>query len=59
MPKTMTTPNLGGAVFPQPCTGTGASVNGGGKAYKNLRYLLLKCQRMAATKTEFAFRKAA
>jgi hypothetical protein len=55
----MTTPNLGGAVFPQPCTGTGASVNGGGKAYKNLRYLLLKCQRMAATKTEFAFRKAA
>ena len=31
-----------------------------GRGYKNLRYLLLKAQRMAATKTEFvAFRKAA
>jgi transposase len=31
-----------------------------GRGYKNLRYLLLKTQRMAATKTEFvAFRKAA
>jgi transposase len=31
-----------------------------GRGYKNLRYLLLKCQRMAATKTEFVvFRKAA
>jgi transposase len=32
----------------------------GGRGYKNLHYLLLKAQRMAATKTEFvAFRKAA
>jgi len=31
-----------------------------GRGYQNLRYLLLKAQRMAATKTEFvAFRKAA
>ena len=31
-----------------------------GRGYKNLRYLLLKVQRMAATRTEFvAFRKAA
>ena len=31
-----------------------------GRGYKNLRYLLLKAQRIAATKTEFvAFRKAA
>jgi transposase len=31
-----------------------------GRGYKNLRYLLLKAQRMAATKTEFvAYRKAA
>lgn len=31
-----------------------------GRGYKNLHYLLLKAQRMAATKTEFvAFRKAA
>lgn len=31
-----------------------------GRGYKNLRYLLLKAQRMAATKTEFvAFRKTA
>ena len=31
-----------------------------GRGYKNLRYLLLKCQRMAATKTEFVvFKKAA
>ena len=31
-----------------------------GRGYKNLRYLLLKAQRMAATKTEFVvFRKAA
>jgi len=31
-----------------------------GRGYKNLRYLLLKAQRMAATKTEFvAFQKAA
>ena len=31
-----------------------------GRGYKNLRYLLLKVQRMAATKTEFVvFRKAA
>jgi transposase len=31
-----------------------------GRGYKNLRYLLLKAQRMAATKTEFiAFRRAA
>jgi transposase len=31
-----------------------------GRGYKNLRYLLLKAQRLAATKTEFvAFRKAA
>jgi transposase len=31
-----------------------------GRGYKNLRYLLLKTQRIAATKTEFvAFRKAA
>jgi transposase len=31
-----------------------------GRGYKNLKYLLLKAQRMAATKTEFvAFRKAA
>jgi transposase len=31
-----------------------------GRAYKNLRYLLLKAQRMAATRTEFVvFRKAA
>jgi len=31
-----------------------------GRGYKNLRYLLLKAQRMAVTKTEFlAFRKAA
>src|SRR6202050_1074858 len=31
-----------------------------GRGYKNLRYLLLKAQRMAATKTEFvAFRKVA
>jgi hypothetical protein len=29
------------------------------RGYKNLRYLLLKTQRLAATKTEFvAFRKA-
>ncbi len=31
-----------------------------GRGYKNLRYLLLKCQRMAVTKTEFVvFKKAA
>ena len=31
-----------------------------GRGYKNLRYLLLKVQRIAATKTEFVvFRKAA
>ena len=31
-----------------------------GRGYKNLRYLLLDAQRMAATKTEFViFRKAA
>lgn len=31
-----------------------------GRGYKNLQYLLLKAQRMAAIKTEFvAFRKAA
>ena len=31
-----------------------------GRGYKNLRYLLLKAQRMAATRTEFvAFTKAA
>jgi hypothetical protein len=31
-----------------------------GRGYKNLRYLLLKAQRMAATRTEFvAFQKAA
>ena len=31
-----------------------------GRGYNNLRYLLLKAQRMAATKTEFVvFRKAA
>jgi hypothetical protein len=31
-----------------------------GRGYKNLRYLLLKAQRMAATGTEFVvFRKAA
>jgi len=31
-----------------------------GRGHKNLRYLLLKAQRMAVTKTEFvAFRKAA
>jgi transposase len=31
-----------------------------GRGYKNLRYLLLKAQRMAATKTEFVvFRKVA
>ncbi len=31
-----------------------------GRGYRNLRYLLLKAQRMAATRTEFvAFRKAA
>jgi hypothetical protein len=31
-----------------------------GRGYKNLRYLLLKAQRIAATRTEFiAFRKAA
>jgi hypothetical protein len=31
-----------------------------GRVYKNLRYLLLKAQRMAATRTEFVvFRKAA
>lgn len=31
-----------------------------GRGYKNLRYLLLKCQRMAVTKTEFVvFRNAA
>ena len=31
-----------------------------GRGYKNLRYLLLKCQRMAATRTEFVvFKKAA
>ncbi len=31
-----------------------------GRGYMNLRYLLLKAQRMAATKTEFAvFKKAA
>ena len=31
-----------------------------GRGYKNLRYLLLKAQRMAVTKTEFvAFQKAA
>ena len=31
-----------------------------GRGYKNLRYLLLKAQRMAATRTEFvAFKKAA
>jgi len=31
-----------------------------GRGYKNLRYLLLKAQRMAVTKTEFVvFRKAA
>ena len=31
-----------------------------GRGYSNLRYLLLKVQRMAATKTEFVvFRKAA
>jgi len=30
------------------------------RGYKNLRYLLLKAQRMAVTKTEFvAFKKAA
>ena len=35
-------------------------LNRRGRGYKNLRYLLLKAQRMAATKTEFvAFRKAA
>ena len=31
-----------------------------GRGYKNLRYLLLKVQRMAATRTEFVvFKKAA
>ena len=31
-----------------------------GRGYKNLRYLLLKAQRLAATKTQFlVFRKAA
>ena len=31
-----------------------------GRGYKNLRYLLLKAQRLAATRTEFvAFKKAA
>jgi transposase len=31
-----------------------------GRGYKNLRYLLLKAQRIAATRTEFvAFRQAA
>jgi len=31
-----------------------------GRGYKNLRYLLLKAQRMAVTKTEFvAFKKVA
>jgi hypothetical protein len=31
-----------------------------GRGYKNLRYMLLKAQRMAATKIEFvAFRKVA
>jgi transposase len=31
-----------------------------GRGYRNLRYLLLKAQRMAATRTEFVvFRKAA
>jgi hypothetical protein len=31
-----------------------------GRGYRNLNYLLLKAQRMAATRTEFvAFRKAA
>ena len=31
-----------------------------GRGYKNLRYLLLKAQRMAATRTEFVvFQKAA
>jgi len=31
-----------------------------GRGYKNLRYLLLKAQRMAATSTEFVvFKKAA
>jgi transposase len=31
-----------------------------GRGYKNLRYLLLKAQRMAATRTEFVvFKKAA
>jgi len=31
-----------------------------GRGYRNLRYLLLKAQRMAATRTEFvAFRKVA
>jgi transposase len=30
-----------------------------GRGYKNLRYLLLKTQRLAATKTEFALKKAA
>jgi transposase len=47
--------------------GVGESVNGNiksllrrGRGYKNLHYLLLKAQRMAATKTEFiVFRKAA
>ena len=30
-----------------------------GRGYRNLRYLMLKAQRLAATKTEFvAFRKA-
>lgn len=36
------------------------TINRRGRGYKNLSYLLLKAQRMAATKTEFvAFRKAA
>jgi hypothetical protein len=31
------------------------SLTRGGRGYKNLHYLLLKAQRMAATKTEFVF----
>ncbi len=39
---------------------TSRACSGAGRGYKNLRYLLLKAQRMAVTKTEFvAFKKAA
>jgi hypothetical protein len=55
-------PHLEGAV-PPPSGGVNGNIKSllrRGRGYKNLRYLLLKAQRMVATRTEFVvFEKAA